>query len=203
MDLTACPADARIRAACLRKNVSIHLTHSANPAFVDRTAWDLALATQSLSYLDSDLAFALSGIYNVQSALTGEAEAFLTGMFTRPPSADQTAYFAALLAYFGDMSFFEPRLLTMYDEALQKIDKALAWIASCGTAGCLLRSSVDQPGSKGRTGGSVAGPTEPDFRQHCPTGGQKVVRHAVLTLCKLVHQTVASTYSILCRSFVD
>jgi len=51
-----------------RKDVSLHLTKSANPAFVDRTAWDLALATQSLSYLDSDLAFTLSAIYNLQSA---------------------------------------------------------------------------------------------------------------------------------------
>jgi len=49
----------------------------------------------------------------------------MAGMFTRPPAADQTAYFAALHAYFGDMSFFEPRLVTMYDEALRKIDKAL------------------------------------------------------------------------------
>lgn len=46
-------------------------------------------------------------------------------MFVRPPSADQTAYFAALQAYFGDMSYFEPRLLTLYDEALQEIEKAL------------------------------------------------------------------------------
>jgi hypothetical protein len=108
-----------------RKSVSLQLTKSANPAFLDRTAWDLALATQSLSYIDSDLAFALSGIYNVQSALSGEAEAFMAGMFTRPPAADQTTYLAALQAYFGDMSFFEPKLLTMYDEALQKIEKAL------------------------------------------------------------------------------
>ena len=108
-----------------RKNVPLHLTKSANPAFLDRTAWDLALATQSITYIDADLAYALSAIYNVQSAVGGEAEGFMQGMFSRPPSQDLTAYFAALQAYFGDMTFFEPRLLTMYDDALQKIDKAL------------------------------------------------------------------------------
>ena len=79
---------------------------SANPAFLDRTAWDLALATQSLTYIDADLAYALSAIYNVQSAVGGEAEGFMQGMFSRPPSQDLTAYFAALQAYFGDMTFF-------------------------------------------------------------------------------------------------
>lgn len=108
-----------------RKNVPLHLTRSAYPAFVDRTAWDLALATQSLSYIESDLAFTLSNIYNVQTIVTGENQAFAQGMFVRPPSADQTPYFASLQAFFGDMSYFEPRLMTMYDEALQKIDKAL------------------------------------------------------------------------------
>jgi hypothetical protein len=106
-----------------RKNVSIQLTKSAAPAFLDRTAWDLAIATQSLSYLDSELAFSLSAIYNLQAVVATENGAFMQGMFVRPPSIDETAFFAALQAYFGDMAFFEPRLMTSYDDALQRIDK--------------------------------------------------------------------------------
>lgn len=108
-----------------RHLVGVHLTKSANPAFVDRTAWDLALATQSLTYIDADLAYTLSSIYSVQAVMQDEARAFLQAMFIRPPVADGGAFFGALQAYFGDASLIEPRLLMLYEQALQGIDKAL------------------------------------------------------------------------------
>jgi hypothetical protein len=108
-----------------RHLVGVHLTKSANPAFVDRTAWDLALATQSLTYIDADLAYTLSSIYSVQAVMQDEARAFLQAMFIRPPVDDGGAFFGALQAYFGDASLIEPRLLMLYEQALQGIDKAL------------------------------------------------------------------------------
>jgi len=108
-----------------RNSVEVRLTKSANPAFVDRTAWDLALATQSLTYIDADLAYTLSSIYSVQAYMQDEARGFVQAMFIRPPVADGAAFLGALQAYFGDASLIEPRLLMLYDEALQGIDKAL------------------------------------------------------------------------------
>jgi hypothetical protein len=112
-----------------RKNVSIHLTKSANPAYVERTAWQLAMATQSLTYIEPDLAYALSNAYGVQGTLEGETQGFVqgmfAGMFVHPLSQDADGFFAALLAYFGDTTLLEPRLIKLYDDALQRIDKAL------------------------------------------------------------------------------
>jgi len=108
-----------------RSSVDVRLTKSANPAFVDRTAWDLALATQSLTYIDADLAYTLSSIYSVQAVMQDEARGFVQAMFIRPPVADGAAFLGALQAYFGDASLIEPRLLMLYDEALRGIDKAL------------------------------------------------------------------------------
>jgi len=112
-----------------RKNVSIHLTKSANPAYVDRTAWQLSMATQSLTYIEPDLAYALSNVYGVQASLEEETQGFVqgmfAGMFARPLSQDADGFLAALLAYFGDMSLTEPRLIGLYDDALQRIDKTL------------------------------------------------------------------------------
>jgi hypothetical protein len=112
-----------------RKNVSIHLTKSANPAYVERTAWQLAMATQSLTYIEPELAYSLSNVYGVQGSIEGETQGFVqgmfAGMFARPLSQDTDGFFAALLAYFGDMSLSEPKLLGLYDDALEKIDKDL------------------------------------------------------------------------------
>ena len=93
--------------------------------FLDRTAWNLALATQSLTYIDSDLAYLLSRTYNLQASLEAENQAFVQGMFSRPPSTDPSGFLAALQALFGDLTFFEPRLLSLYDDALARIEKTL------------------------------------------------------------------------------
>jgi hypothetical protein len=70
----------------------------------EHSAWDIALATQALAHIDGDVAHSLSRVY----------------------SAQQSYGFAqALYAFFGDLTFMEPKLLSMYDELLPKIDRAL------------------------------------------------------------------------------
>jgi len=90
-------------------------------------AWDLALATQSLSYMPTDLAFSISELYNVQDQMAGLTRGMTQAMYAAPPSLskNEEAFFGAIVLYYGDMTIFEPRLLMMYDEALQKIDKPL------------------------------------------------------------------------------
>jgi hypothetical protein len=101
--------------------------HGIRPANFDQAAWDLALGTQSLAYIDSDLGLSLSNIYNVQGRISEMTRGIIGSMYLAPPIDDRntSTFMGALLIYYGDMVILEPRLLTMYGDALQKIDKAL------------------------------------------------------------------------------
>jgi hypothetical protein len=110
------------------KRDTVHVEFKGvRPANFNHAAWDLAVATQSLTYMDPDLAYSLSEIYNVQDQMNGLRGGFTQAMYNAPPALgkNEEAFFGAVLLYYGDMTLFEPRLLTMYDEALQKIGKAL------------------------------------------------------------------------------
>jgi uncharacterized protein YjeT (DUF2065 family) len=101
--------------------------HGIRPSNFDHAAWDLALGTQSLAYIDSDLGLELSNIYNLQGRIAELTRGVMESMYITPPIDDRntTRFMGAVMIYYGDMIIFEPRLLTMYDEALQRIDKSL------------------------------------------------------------------------------
>jgi len=93
--------------------------------FFEETAWNLTLTTQALTYIDRDLAFALSRLYGEQrisSELTrGMSQAMY--MLSIPDNFDGFA--AAAGTYYGDMVIQEPKLIEHYDEILPQIDRAL------------------------------------------------------------------------------
>jgi len=91
------------------------------PVFFEHTAWDLALATQALSHIDSDLAYKLSQVYALQGAYAQFTFGIMQSIYIRPLSEN----FDGLAAYYGDVVLWEPQLLTMYDELLPRIDRAL------------------------------------------------------------------------------
>ena len=91
------------------------------PVFFEHTAWDLALATQSLPHIDSDLAFKLSRVYALQGAYAQFTLAIMQAIYLR----SMTENFEGLAAYYGDLVLWEPQLLQMYDELLPLIDRAL------------------------------------------------------------------------------
>jgi hypothetical protein len=96
------------------------------PASFERTAWDLALITQSLTYVDPSLAFALSRIYTTQQGYADLSRGILQAMYLLPPmSENPTPFFGALSVYYGDIVYYEPKLLKMYDDILPQIDRAL------------------------------------------------------------------------------
>jgi len=96
------------------------------PASFERTAWDLALVTQSLTYVDPSLAFALSRIYTTQQSYAELSRGILQAMYLLPPmSENPIPFFGALSVYYGDIVYYEPRLLELYDEILPQIDRAL------------------------------------------------------------------------------
>ena len=112
-------ADAKTRTLS-----SVRVT-GLQPVIFEHAAWDLAQATQSLAYIDSDLAFALSRIYlrqEMYADFTGDA---LHASFLRPPSENPDAFLHAMSGYFADIALWEPELVRMYDEVLPRIRRAL------------------------------------------------------------------------------
>ena len=91
----------------------------------EHTAWDLALATQALIYLDPDLAFTLSRIYNVQASYSEFSRGMTQAMYLLPFRENFDAFAGAAEAYYGDAVYYNSRLLEMYDEGLQGIRRTL------------------------------------------------------------------------------
>ena len=97
------------------------------PVIFEHTAWDLALATQALSYLDPDLAFAISKVYTQQDAFQTLENSFLASAFTPSNmSGDNLKGLAtAMLTYLRDVNVYEPAIIRRYDEVIPKIRSAL------------------------------------------------------------------------------
>jgi hypothetical protein len=112
-------ADDKARAA-----MAVNL-EGIRPAFFENTAWDLALATQSLVHMDPEIAFAVSRIYGLQRRYEGLTEGITHAMYLRPPSEGPETFFPAVEVFYSDIVFFEPELLRLYDEVLPQIDRAL------------------------------------------------------------------------------
>jgi hypothetical protein len=96
------------------------------PVAFEHTAWDLALATQSLAYIDPDLAFAIARIYNTQQGYVDLTHGILNAMYLRPPSENlDDAFLRTMALYYDDIVLIEAELLSRYDELLPQIDRAL------------------------------------------------------------------------------
>jgi len=95
------------------------------PANFEHTAWDLALVTQSLAYIDPQLAFALSRIYTGQQTYVDLSRGMMQRMYLRTPAEDTPGFLSAVSIYYGDLVILEPGLLSQYDDVLPQIDRAL------------------------------------------------------------------------------
>ena len=98
---------------------------STNPAFMEYTAWDLAIATQALAYVDPDLAQRVAHVYAVQRQLDGATRDITLVMYTRAGDADPAPLTISLATYFDDCNLIEPRLLKLYEEILAVLDARL------------------------------------------------------------------------------
>ena len=95
---------------------------STDSAGVAYAAWDVALATQSLAYIDPDLVAAMSSAYRLQQ------------MYEDAHRHIQQAQYSANvpiqlmrghMTYFGDASIYEELLLKHYDAILTRLDRAV------------------------------------------------------------------------------
>src|SRR5262249_8091585 len=97
------------------------------PVIFEHTAWDLALATPALSYLNSDLAFDISKVYTQQSAFQTLENSFLASVYAPSSlSAGNVESLAtAMLLYLRDVNSQEPLILKSYDKVIPEIKGAL------------------------------------------------------------------------------
>ena len=104
----------------------IGMSRGLAPVFFEQAAWDLAIATQALAYMDADLSFAISRVYTIQQGYAGlQGTVAPTLIFGRSPTQDPEAFWRPILWYLGDIRFFDPTILKLYDEVLPRIDRAL------------------------------------------------------------------------------
>ena len=105
---------------------TVHMTMGVGPVFFEQAAWDLAMATQALVYVDADLAFRLSRAYTLQREY-GQLQRTIvqSTIYGQSWTQDIDSVFRSILNYLGDVSYFDPMLLKAYDEVLVEIDRAL------------------------------------------------------------------------------
>lgn len=107
-----------------RKSISIKM-NGVRPVFFETTAWDLALATQSLADIPQDVAFDISRVYQMQQAYVQLSQGMLNAMMINSPYSGGDAFLSTVAVYLDDVTGIEPVLLRMYDELLPKIEARL------------------------------------------------------------------------------
>jgi hypothetical protein len=109
-----------------RAQVALHIQGIQTPSF-QYTAWDVALGTQALAYLDPPLVFALSRAYNLQRRYDSLTQGLVQAMYMNSPYQDKQTvdFLAALTVYYDDVVGFDAQLLQEYDELEPQIDHAL------------------------------------------------------------------------------
>jgi len=95
------------------------------PVVFEHTAWDLALATQSLADLDPTLAFELARVYGLQETYAGHTGGLGQAMYMRPPSEDMVKFLHSVKIWLDDIVYYEPALAENYTKLLPMIDRAL------------------------------------------------------------------------------
>jgi hypothetical protein len=114
------PTDGRLQKAGQFKGL--------HPIIFEHTAWDLALATQALSYLKPELALDISRVYTAQSAFQTLENSFLASAFTPATfSSDNVKGLVAAMEYYlRDINQREPAILQLYDKVIPEVDQALS-----------------------------------------------------------------------------
>jgi hypothetical protein len=95
------------------------------PVNYQHTAWDLAIATQSLADLDPHIAYELARIYGHQSLVIGLTTGLTQAMYLRPPTEQIIPFLHSVRVYYDDLVIHEPALLKMYAQVLPQIEEAL------------------------------------------------------------------------------
>lgn len=98
------------------------------PVIFEHTAWDLALATQALSYIKPELAFDISKVYTQQNAFQTLENSFLASAFTPATFASENikGLATSMGGYLEDVNIQEPDILQLYGKVIPEVDSALS-----------------------------------------------------------------------------
>jgi hypothetical protein len=109
-----------------RFDKSVHF-QGVRPIIFEHTAWDLALATQALSYFKPQLAFDIAKVYTEQTAFQTLENSFLASAFTPATFStdDLKGLTTAMEYYLVDINQKEPAILQLYGQVLPEVDQAI------------------------------------------------------------------------------
>ena len=96
--------------------------HATDSAGFGYSAWDVALATQSLAYIDPDLVAQISAVYRTQQMVDEDHRAIQQVSYS---FSNYVQFFLGVTTYFGDTVLHENLLLSRYAEILTRLDKAI------------------------------------------------------------------------------
>ncbi len=85
-------------------------------------AWDVALATQSLAYIDPELVAVISGVYRMQQMVDEDHRAIQQASYS---FGNSVQWFVGVTSYFGDTVLHEKLLLKRYEEIQPRLDRAI------------------------------------------------------------------------------
>ena|SRR5207248_9252720 len=110
-----------------RFNKSVHF-EGLRPVVFEHTAWDLALATQALSYLKPDLAFDISKVYTQQNAIQKLEDSFLASAFTPATLSSESlkGLAPAMEIYLIEVNLQEPAMMSRYEQIIPEVKRALS-----------------------------------------------------------------------------
>lgn len=91
-------------------------------AGVDFSAWDFALATQSLAYIEPDLVASMSSAYRLQQMYIDAHRNIQQASYE---ITDVVNWLNGVTTYFGDAELYERLLLKRYEDILPRLEKAL------------------------------------------------------------------------------
>ena len=100
-----------------RKDVVVRI-QGLQPVFFEDTAWNLALATESLGHIDEQTAYELSRVYGLQRTYSEMTRGIMQAIYLRPMQEN----YEGLRAYYGDLVIWEPQLLALYEQLLPKLE---------------------------------------------------------------------------------
>jgi hypothetical protein len=96
-----------------------------HPAFLQYAAWDVAVATQSIEFLDRDLVTAIARVYAIQHQLDDATHDITQVMYANAGNHDFQRALAPFAVYFGDCTLIEPRLKHDLDSVIARIDRGV------------------------------------------------------------------------------
>jgi hypothetical protein len=89
----------------------------------DYSAWETALATQSLAYINPDLVASMSSAYRMQQMYEDSHRAITQASYS---AGNPVVYLRGVTGWFGNSVIWEEQLLKWYDDLLPRLDRAIA-----------------------------------------------------------------------------